>query len=115
MRPGTSYPVFTARRPDDDLVLHDQGSQRQAVTGLWPRQRNIPDETSAFRVDGHEMAIDRPHEQRVVENRQPAVDAAAAQPRQLRRLMRYTQKIRPVAASIATMSFGGCTGTSRRR
>ena len=83
-----SYPVFAARRPDDDLVLHDERSQRQAVARLGTRQRNIPDETSALRVDGHEMAVDRPHEQRVAENREAAVHAAAAQPRQRRRLMR---------------------------
>ena len=80
----TADAVFAARRPDDHLVLDDERRQRERVTRLRLGDRLVPDRLAGLGIDRDQMAVDRSHEQRVAEDREPAVDAAAADARQRR-------------------------------
>ena len=81
---------FAADGADDDLVLDDQRSQGEAVAGFRPRAADgdVPHQPAGLRVDGQEMTVERAHEDRVAENRDAAIHAAAAGAGQRRRAIR---------------------------
>ena len=62
---------------------------------------------AGLRVDRDQVRVDRAHEQRVAENREAAVDAAAARPRLERRACIRGPERPAGAASSATTSYAG--------
>ena len=76
MNPLTA--VFAAADADDHLVLHDERRQADGVSVGMLGDLHVPEETAAARIDGDEACVERAHEQRVAEDRQPAIVGAAA-------------------------------------
>ncbi len=70
--------VLAARHADDHLVLHHQRRHGQRIAERVVRHLRVPDRLAALRVDGHEVRVERAHEQRVAEDRDAAIDLAAA-------------------------------------
>ena len=77
-RDEAANPVLAATHADDHFVLDDERRVRNRVARRRRRHLRLPDLASAFRVDGNQVRIERPHEQRVTENRDAAVVRATA-------------------------------------
>ena len=75
---------LAAHRPHDDFVLHDQRCDGEPVAGLRPgaADSDVPHQSAGGRVDREHVAVERSHEQRVAEDCQAAVHAAAARTRE---------------------------------
>src|SRR5688572_1571293 len=70
----------TTCRSSDDLVLDDERRHRECVSGLWTSARHghVPTLASTSGIERDETTIDRPHEQRLTQDRQTAIHATAA-------------------------------------
>ena len=77
--------VLAAADADEDLVLHRERRHRDRVAQLRVADRNVPERPPTGGVDGHEMAVERAHEERRAEDGEPAVVGAAADARLGRR------------------------------
>src|SRR5262249_5051956 len=70
--------IFTAGGAHDDLVLHNKRSDGNRIAGLRRTDRNVPNQRASLRIDREQSSVDCPHEQRIAENRESAINAATA-------------------------------------
>ena len=77
--------VFAAGSSHNDFVFHDEWSQRHRITGLRLCNSDVPQRPAALCIDCDQSSIDGCHEQRVAEDCQPPIHAAATGTRGLRR------------------------------
>ena len=77
-------PILAAGRAHDHFVFHHQRGMRDGIAGFRLGDGRIPQRLPVLGIDGDQMRVDGAHEQRVAQDRQPAIDAAAAGARRLR-------------------------------
>src|SRR4029077_20399021 len=63
---------------DNHFVLHHERRQRDRISELDIGQRVVPDLAAAPGIDRDDVRVERPHEQRVAEDRDAAVVGTAA-------------------------------------
>ena len=72
-------PELPAGTPYDDLVLHDEGSDRGALTGPHVTMHGVPDLLAALGVERDHVGVQGGEEDLPVRHGDPAVHVAAAQ------------------------------------
>src|SRR5688572_25583533 len=76
-RDEAAHAEVATGRARDDRVLHDERRHGEGVAcfGPGPSDGNVPQFASALGIERDEATVDRSHEQRLAENREPAIDA----------------------------------------
>src|SRR6187551_1576286 len=76
-RDEAAHAKVAAGRARDDLVLHDERRYGEGVAGFGAGSShgNVPQFASALGIERDEATVDRSHEERLAENREPAIDA----------------------------------------
>src|SRR5215217_6921627 len=74
-----AHAEFPARAPDDDQVLHHQGSDRSALTGPHITVRFVPDSLAGLGVEREHVGVQGDDEDLPLRHGDPAVHVAAAE------------------------------------
>src|SRR6185437_6646048 len=69
---------FSTRRSNKHFVIDHERRCGARITQLWIGDRDIPDNAPIRRIECHQTAVERPHEQSVAVNCKPAVYQTAA-------------------------------------
>src|SRR5262249_23480863 len=70
----TTAGIVAAGYADQNLVTYDEGGRGGAEIVFNPAQAHIPTRPAGLRIQGDQMSVESSHEERSIQNCQPAID-----------------------------------------